>query len=88
MFISNTFQEFVTIIAILTPNSTDHFPVLFSRSKEKDCFISKGIWIFNSSLTKDQDYITEIKKTICIFCTANKSLSNRQLKWELLKYEV
>ena len=25
---------------------------------------------------------------ICSFCTANKSLSNRQLKWELLKYEV
>ena len=22
------------------------------------------------------------------FCTANTSLSNRQLKWELLKYEV
>ena len=24
---------------------------------------------------------------ICHFCTANKCLSNRQLKWELLKYE-
>ena len=25
---------------------------------------------------------------ICSFCTANTSLSNRQLKWWLLKYEV
>ena len=25
---------------------------------------------------------------ICSFCTVNKFLSNRQLKWELLKYEV
>ena len=24
----------------------------------------------------------------CSFCTATKSFSNRQLKWELLKYEV
>ena len=29
-----------------------------------------------------------MKKMICSFCTANKSLTNRQLKWELLKYEV
>ena len=40
---------------------------------------------FNSSLTKDQTYITKIKKQ---FYTTNESLYNRQLKWELLKYEV
>ena len=88
MFISNTLQEFVTMTEILTPISTDHSPVLFSLSKEKGCLRGKGIWKFNSSLTKDQDYIIEIKKMIRSFCTANKSLSNRQLKWILLKYEV
>ena len=88
MFISNTLQEFVTMTEILTPISTDHSPALFSLSKEKGCFRGKGIWKFNSSLTKDQDYIIEIKKMIRSFSTANKCLSNRQLKWELLKYEV
>ena len=48
----------------------------------------KGFFKFNSSLTKDQTYVTEIKKLICSFCTINECLYNRQLKWELLKYEV
>ena len=46
------------------------------------------IWKFNSSLTKDQNYITEIKKLIRSFFTTNESLYNCRLKWELLKYEV
>ena len=46
--------------------------------KGNDCLRGKGFWKFNSSLTKDQNYI----------CTTNESLNNRQLKWELLKYEV
>ena len=72
----------------MTPISTDHSPALFSLSKEKGCFKGKGIWKFNSSLAKDQGYIIEIKKVIRSFCVANKCLSNRQLKWELLKHEV
>ena len=39
-------------------------------------------------LTKDQTYITEIKKLIRNLCTTNESLYNGQLKLELLKYEV
>ena len=72
----------------MTPISADHTPALFSLSKEKGCLRGKRIWKFNTSLTKGQDYITEIKKMIRSFRTANTSLSNRQLKWELLKYEV
>ena len=36
IFILNTLQEFVTISEILTPISTDHSPVLFSLSREKE----------------------------------------------------
>ena len=88
IFILNTLQELVTMTEILTPISTDHSPVLFSLSKGKDCLRSKGFWKFNSSLTKDQNYITEIKKLICSFCTTNESLFNCQLIWKLLKCEV
>ena len=88
IFISNSPQELTTTAEILTTISTDHFPVIFSLSKGNDCLRGKGFWKFNSSLTKDQNYITEIKKLIRSFCTMNESLYNRQLKWELLKYEV
>ena len=88
ILISNTLQEFVTMTEILTPVSTDHLPVLFSLSKEKTTIRAKGFWEFNSSLTKDQNYITEIKKLIRNFSNENESLFNHQLKWKLVKYEV
>ena len=88
IFISVTLQELVTTTEILTPVLTNHSPVIYSLSKENDYRRSKGFWKFKSSLTKDQNYITKIKKPIHSFCTTNESLYNRQLKWEFLKYEV
>ena len=70
---------------ILTPFSADNSPVLFSLSKEKRIFIVKGFLKFNSSLTKDQNYIIEIKKLIRNFWIKNEFLFHCQLKWKLLK---
>ena len=88
IFISVTLQELVTTTEILTPVLTNHSPVIYSLSKENDYRRNKGFWKIKSSLTKDQNYITKIKKPIHSFCTTNESLYNRQLKWEFLKYEV
>ena len=73
---------------ILAPILTDHSPVLFSLSKEKITIIGAEIWRFNSSLTKDQNYKTEIKKLIRNFSSENEFLSNHQLQWEFLKHGV
>ena len=88
MLILNTLQEFVTMTEILTPFSTDHSLVLFSLSKQKTTIRGKGLWKFNSSLTKDQNYIIEIKNLMRNFSNENESLLNCQIKWKLLKYEV
>ena len=79
IFISNTLQELVTTTEILTPISTDHSLVIFFLSKGNDCLRGKRFWKFYSSLTKDQNYITETKKLIRSFCTTNKFLCNRQV---------
>ena len=73
---------------ILTPISTEHSPVLVSLSKEKVTIRVTGLFKFNISLTKNQNYKTEIEKLIRNFSNENEFLSNRQLKWELLKYET
>ena len=73
---------------ILTPISTDHSSIFFSLLKENITIRGTGLWRFNSSLTKDQNCKTEIKKLIRNFSNENEFLSNHQLKWELLKYEV
>ena len=88
ILISNTLQEFLTMTDILTPISTEHSPVLVSLSKEKVTIRVTGLCKFNISLTKNQNYKTEIKKLIRNFSNEDEFLSNRQLKWELLKYET
>ena len=62
---------------MLTPILTDHSSVIFPLSKGKDCRRGKGFWKFNSPLTKDQNYITEIKKLIRSFSTRNESAYGR-----------
>ena len=88
IFIPNTLQELVTTTQILTPISTDYSHVLLSLSEGKDFLIGKGFWKFDNSLSKDQNYITKIKKLIRGFCATNESLFRSQLRLELLKYEV
>ena len=88
ILISNTLQEFVTMTEILTSISINHSQVPFSLLKEKTTIRGKRFWKFSSSLTKDQNYIIEIKKLIGNFSNENKSFFNCQLKLELLKYEV
>ena len=67
----------------MTPISTDHSPpVLFCLSKEKITIRGRGIWKLNSSLTKAENYKTEIKKLIRNFSNENEFLSTRKLKWE------
>ena len=73
---------------ILTHFSSDYSPVFSFLSKAKGIITGKGFWKNNGSLTKDQSYIIEIKKLISNFCIRNEFFFNRQLKWELLKYEV
>ena len=73
---------------ILNPISTDHSSVSFSRSKEKGNIRGKSFCKFSSSLTKDQNYINEIKDLIRNFNTRYDCNFSRELKWELLKYQT
>ena len=61
------------MVDILAPILTDYFPVFFSLSKKKGDIRGKGFgfWKFNSSLTKEQNYINEIKNLICNFSKNN-----------------
>ena len=44
ILLSNTLQKFVTRTEILTPIPTNHYPVLFSLSKETTSIRGKGFW--------------------------------------------
>ena len=66
---------------ILAPVLADQSALLFSLSKEESTITRKGFWKFNSSLTKEQNYIIQIEKLICNFCSKNES---RLGIWEII----
>ena len=68
--------------------STDYSPVTISISKNKNHIHGHGFWKFNSSLLSDQNYVRKIKNLIQTFDSNQNFISNAQLKWELLKYEI
>ena len=84
----NDLQEFASTTDILAPISTDHSPVLFSISQEKENIRNKGFWKFSNFLIKHQNYINQIKDLIGNFDTKNDCDFSEQLKWEFLKYEI
>ena len=67
---------------------TDHSPVYMDLSLD-DIKLQKGngFWKYNSSLNKDPVYKENLRNLIRVFLQENLDL-NKQLKWELLKYEV
>ena len=56
------------------------FTYYTSLFQKKTTIRGTGPWKFNSSLTKDQNYKTEMKKLIRNFSNENESLLNCQLK--------
>ena len=87
IFISNHLQPNVKKSDINTAIATDHSPVSMSLCLDVLTQKGAGFWKFNSSLIKDALYKTGLIDLIRTFIT-NTSLENKQVKWELLKYEV
>ena len=56
------------------------FGTLVSFKRKKTTIRGTGLWTINNSLTKDQNYKTEIKKIIRNFSNENESLLNCQIK--------
>ena len=89
-FISNILQEATKKTDILAAFSTDHSPIYFSLSKQHHLINGRGLWKFNNSLINNEDFIEKmslhIKNTLKVF--DNENISDDQVKWEYLKYEV
>ena len=88
IFISNSLQESVLKTEVLPSVLSDHSPVQISFGNS-DCLPKgPGIWKMNNSLLGDADFVNELKQFIDNTTNTLKYLSDNQLKWELLKYEI
>ena len=88
IFVSNYMQTNVTKTDIKIAISTDHSPVCMDITVD-DGVIQRGpgFWKYNSSLNKDPVYKERLRNIIRTFLNEAQDM-DKQLKWELLKYEV
>ena len=60
-FTFNSLQEYIKIGDTLAAFSTDHSPVTLSLYHLKDFQRGRGLWKFNKSLIKNENYLAQIK---------------------------
>ena len=86
--ISNALQTKVISCEILSSLQSDHSPVCL-KINTKDGHFKKGgnYWKFNSSLLKDNIFVTGLKEMVESKRVEYMGMDN-QIKWELIKFEI
>ena len=88
--VSNKLQESIKNTDIPASLSADHFPISFTLRRSQITAKGKGLWIFNSSLTLNKEFVEKIKEHIstCLNLLEKENILDVQVRWEYLKYEV
>ena len=63
-FVSNKLQDSIKNTDILVSLSSDQSPVSFALRKLQIIAKGKGLWIFNSSLTLNKEFVEKMKEHI------------------------
>ena len=74
---------------MLVSLSTDHSPISFTLRRSQIIAKGKGLWIFNSSLTLNKEFVEKMKEHIstCLSLFEKEDILDDQVRWEYLKYE-
>ena len=89
-FISNSLQESTKTTDTLAAFSTDHSPITFSLCHLKEFQRGKGLWKFNKSLIKNENYREQIKTLIkhVLNILDQDNIVDPQFRWQYLKYKI
>ena len=90
VFVSNKLQESTKNTDVLASLSTDHSTISFTLRRSQIIAKVKGLWIFNSSLTLNKEFVEKMKEHIstCLNLLEKENILDDQVRWEYLKYEV
>ena len=67
---------------------SDHSPILLTLKYLPDPKIGAGTWKLNTSLLKLENYVVLIKQKLTEWLDIYKDMTNENLKWEIIKYEI
>ena len=89
-FVSNKLQESIKNTDILTSLSYNYSPVSFTLRKSQIIVKGRGLWIFNSSLTLNKEFVQRMKEHIstCLNHLEKENILDVPIRWEILKYEL
>ena len=89
-FVSNKLQESINNTNIFASLSTDHCPISFTLRRSQITTKGKDLWIFNSFLTLNKEFVEKMKEHIstCLNLLEKENMPDDQVRWEYLKYEV
>ena len=90
IFVSNNIQENIKDTNVLPSFCSDHSPLLSNYQTSNDFHLGKHFWKFNSSLTKDEEYVKQMKEHIQNVKHQFDPIFKEkpQAQWEFLKYEI
>ena len=86
--ISESLQDSVEKIDILASIASDHSPVFLSIKRINDLDSGPGYWKFNNSLLQNNIFCDDLRKMITAFNINNTHITDQQVRWELLKFEL
>ena len=89
-FISNSLQESIKTTITLAAFPADHSPITFSLCHLKEFPRGRGLWKFNKSLIKNENYHEQMKKLIKIVLNNlnQDNIVDPHFRWECLKFEI
>ena len=73
---------------ILPSVLSDHSPILVSLKCIPNPTQGPGLWKLNTVLLAEQEYIRKIKAKITDFNHEYEHMEDKNIKWEILKYEI
>ena len=90
IFVSNKLQESIKNTDTLAFFSTGHPPIYFTLRRLQIISKGKGLWIFNSSLTLNKEFVEKMKEHIstCLNLLEKENILDDQVRWEYLRYEA
>ena len=79
----------ITIKTDIMPSiQSDHSPILIDFKYIQKPTLGAGTWKLNTSLLKDEEYKKQFRDHLTKWIDSYYNVTNLNLKWELIKYEV
>ena len=88
LFNGKKLTKYVHKVDIQLSIAPDHKLVCLSIQLKKLSTRGPGLWKFNNSLLKDEDYIERIQKSYPEIRSKYSYIQDEQMLWELLKMEI